>query len=217
MITSYSNVDNLSLELGKTEKKKKAMEADWKQLLCWHESGSQRFRCTTFAGQWWQYLQNATSACPANWSNFHTKPRCKSQTTWFLFQPPVLVRSYKKFLRLNACERVLNLPSPGGWMGNGKAELSRSVGAQYLGDNQICLLPSEIAGVWVQVPPLLFHRFIVLCHGGGTSVGEDRGGGRSIFLTGSHKGLLVDFLPLEGGSLSLSKIPTSGRHQMVPG
>lgn len=117
--------------------------------------------------------KNATSVCTANWSNFHTKPRCKSQATWFLFQPPVLIRSHKKFLRLNVCERVLNLPSPGGWTGNGKAELSRSVGAQYLGDNQICLLPSEIAGVWVQVPPLLFHRFIVLCHGGGTSVGED--------------------------------------------
>lgn len=102
-------------------------------------------------------------------------------------------------------------------MGNGKAELSRSVGAQYLGDNQICLLPSEIAGVWVQVPPLLFLRFIVLCHRGGTSVGEDRGGGRPIFLIGTHKGLLLDFLPLEGGSLSLSKIPTLGRHQMVPG
>lgn len=80
-------------------------------------------------------------------------------------------------------------------MGNGKAELSRSVGAQYLRDNQICLLPSEIAGVWVQVPPLLFRRFIVLRHGGGTSVGEDRGGGRPIFLTGTLKGNPAGFPP----------------------
>lgn len=101
-------------------------------------------------------------------------------------------------------------------MRNGKAELSRSVGAQYLGDNQIRLLPSEIAGVWVQAPPLLFHRFFVLCHGGGTSVGEDRGGDRPISHWQSQR-TSAGFPPTGRWQLVTSRIPTSGRHQMVPG
>lgn len=98
----------------------------------------------------------------------HSHPCCKwmqlnrnlclrSKATWCLFQPPGLIRSHKKFLRLKVCERILNLPSPGGWIGNEKVELSHSVTAEYRGNNPISFFPSEVAGVSVWIPPSLFH------------------------------------------------------------
>lgn len=88
----------------------------------------------------------------------NTKLRLKSKATWFLCQPPGLIRSHKeKFLRLEVCERILNLLSPGGWIGNEKVELSHSVTAEYRGNNPISLFPSEVAGVSVWIPPSLFH------------------------------------------------------------
>jgi hypothetical protein len=106
MITSYSNVNRLSLEPGRITRN---LKQGLKTAICWHESSAQRFKWTTFAGQQWQYLQSATSTNPANWSNlmWDVSPYCKSQTTCFFFfsQTSVLIRSHKKkFLRLKSIQ-----------------------------------------------------------------------------------------------------------------
>lgn len=98
----------------------------------------------------------------------------QSQPTLFLSQPPGLIRSHKKFLRLKVCKRIVNLPSPGSWMGNEKVQLSHSVTVEDRGNNPIGLFPAKAPRVSVRVPPSLFRRFIVLCHGGKTSVGADK-------------------------------------------
>ena len=57
----------------------------------------------------------------------------------------------------------------------------------------------------MRVPPFLFHRFIVLCHGGKTSVGEDKEE-ETLHLVHIHREVLVNILPVKSGSLSVSKI-----------
>lgn len=129
---------------------------DWKQLICWHEISAQRWEV-----QPWQVSgDNTCKVPPASPLQIDATMnlRLQSKATWFLFQPPGLIRSHKeKFLRLKVCKRILNLPSPGGWVGNEKVELSHAVTAEYRGNNPIHLFPSEVAGVSVWVPPSLFH------------------------------------------------------------
>ncbi|KAI5237213.1 hypothetical protein MUG91_G20n146 [Manis pentadactyla] len=94
--------------------------------------------------------------------------------------PPVLIRSHKeKFLRLKVCERILNLPSPGGRVGNEKVYCTVS---------------------WRQ--NICWQR-------------QGRRTRCSIFLMNIRREVLVNLLPVKSGSLSASKIPALGKHQMV--
>lgn len=150
------------------------------------------------------------------WKQLNVNPCCKSQAAWFLSQPPGLIRSHKeKFLRLKVCKRILNLPSPGGWLGNEKVELSYSVAVEYCGNNPISLFPSK--RVFQCEFCLHYFEGLLYCVTEAKHLLVKTGKRRlSIFLMHIHREVLVNLLLVKSGSLSSSKIPALGQHQMVP-